>query len=89
MRQFTDRRGAHYVFDAKLHCGASGIGTFCIVGPGHYGEHWDGTRSWPQETVVRVAPIEQSEFERYLNEGIAMSRPMTSAECAEIYRDLK
>jgi hypothetical protein len=81
VRQFTDRRGAHYVFDPKLHCGASGIGTFCIVGPGHYGDHWDGTRSWPQE-----AP---SELDRYLDEGQPMSRPLTDAESFAVYLELK
>jgi hypothetical protein len=50
-KAFRDKRGVEYVFDAALHCGARGIGTFCIVGPGHVGAHWDGEKAW------RDAPV--------------------------------
>lgn len=58
--RFKDSRGVEYVYDQKLHCGNQRISatsqgngsvrqdTFCIVGPGHYGSHWDGDHNWPQ-----------------------------------------
>ena len=46
---FTDKRGVEYVFDAKLHCGDRHATTFCIIGPRHYGKHWDGTQEWNNE----------------------------------------
>lgn len=45
-RRFVDERGVEYTFDVDLHCGDQMYDTFCIVGPGHYGKHWNGMRTW-------------------------------------------
>lgn len=57
MRRFKDKRGVEYIFDAKVNCGRSCPhtgNTFCIVGPGHSGTHWDGETEWNEERMDKL-----------------------------------
>lgn len=56
-RTFTNPRGGSYIFDQRLHCGMVRPDLpshFCIVGPYHYGSHWDGDREWHQTSEIPV-----------------------------------
>lgn len=40
-------------------------------------------------TASKNPSNEQSDFDRYLDEGVPMSRPLTTSEALYVYRDLK
>lgn len=54
--KFVNSRGIEYSFDGNLHCGSRRGGRFCIVGPGHYGTHWDSEHEWHRVTCDHGKP---------------------------------